>query len=95
MRLWFMEAGFCQICLKILSSSVPINIHPLGSLSAYLWQLMRFNILQLLKNLRYHSQGKEMTDVDILNWANKKVRDSGRASQMESFKVKRQIQSLP
>ncbi|CAA6670826.1 unnamed protein product [Spirodela intermedia] len=55
---------------------------------AYLWQLMRFNILQLLKNLRYHSQGKEMTDVDILNWANNKVKDSGRASQMESFKDK-------
>lgn len=39
---------------------------------AFLWQLMRFNVLQLLKNLRSHSQGKEITDADILNWANKK-----------------------
>ncbi|KAK1267980.1 Fimbrin-like protein 2 [Acorus gramineus] len=55
---------------------------------AFLWQLMRFNILQLLKNLRFHSQGKEMTDADILSWANKKVKSSGRTSQMESFKDK-------
>ncbi|KAG2404753.1 Fimbrin-2 protein [Vigna angularis] len=37
---------------------------------AYLWQLMRYNILQLLKNLRFHSHGKEITDADILRWAN-------------------------
>ncbi|KAL6975236.1 fimbrin [Sarracenia purpurea var. burkii] len=55
---------------------------------AFLWQLMRFNILQLLKNLRSHSQGKEITDADILNWANKKVRSRGRTSHMESFKDK-------
>ncbi|XP_010270120.1 PREDICTED: fimbrin-5 [Nelumbo nucifera] len=55
---------------------------------AFLWQLMRFNILQLLKNLKIHSQGKEITDADILNWANAKVKSSGRSSQMESFKDK-------
>ncbi|MBA0715415.1 hypothetical protein Golax_014312, partial [Gossypium laxum] len=33
---------------------------------------MRYNILQLLKNLRFHSHGKEITDVDILRWANTK-----------------------
>ncbi|WOL13943.1 fimbrin-5-like [Canna indica] len=55
---------------------------------AYLWQLMRFNILQLLKNLRFHSQGKEISDSDILNWANNKVKESGRTAQMESFKDK-------
>lgn len=48
---------------------------------------MRYNILQLLKNLRYHSHGKEIVDADILNWANKTVRDAGRHSHMESFKV--------
>ncbi|VVA17478.1 PREDICTED: fimbrin-2 [Prunus dulcis] len=56
---------------------------------AYLWQLMRFSMLQLLKNLRLHSQGKagkEITDADILNWANKKVKKAGRTSQMDSFK---------
>uniref|UniRef100_A0A6V7QT25 Calponin-homology (CH) domain-containing protein n=1 Tax=Ananas comosus var. bracteatus TaxID=296719 RepID=A0A6V7QT25_ANACO len=53
---------------------------------AFLWQLMRFNILQLLKNLRFHSQGKEISDADILNWANSKVKASGKSSQIESFK---------
>lgn len=57
--------------------------------SAFLWQLMRYNMLQLLKNLRFHSQGKEMTDADILKWANNKVKRTGRTSQMESFKVKK------
>ncbi|KAK3014525.1 hypothetical protein RJ639_010075 [Escallonia herrerae] len=55
---------------------------------AFLWQLMRFNILQLLKNLRSRSQGKEITDADILKWANKKVKSTGRTSQMESFRDK-------
>ncbi|MFS7922107.1 putative calponin domain, CH domain superfamily, fimbrin/Plastin [Helianthus anomalus] len=49
---------------------------------------MRFHMLQLLKNLRSRSQGKEITDADILKWANKKVKITGRASQMESFKDK-------
>lgn len=53
---------------------------------AFLWQLMRHNILQLLKQLRGHSQGKEMTDADILNWANNKVKKSGKTSRIESFK---------
>ncbi|XP_042489534.1 fimbrin-5-like [Macadamia integrifolia] len=55
---------------------------------AFLWQLMRFNMLQLLKNLRFHSQGKEITDADILSWVNNKVKKTGRTSQMESFKDK-------
>ncbi|KAG6481792.1 fimbrin-5-like [Zingiber officinale] len=55
---------------------------------AFLWQLMRFNMLQLLNNLRFHYQGKEISDSDILNWANNKVKESGRSSQMESFKDK-------
>lgn len=44
-------------------------------------------MLQLLKNLRSHSQGKEIKDADILKWANRKVKSSGRTSQIESFKV--------
>ncbi|KAJ4847949.1 Fimbrin-2 [Turnera subulata] len=55
---------------------------------AYLWQLMRYNILQLLRNLRFHSHGKEITDTDILRWANTKVSDSGSQSRMASFKDK-------
>lgn len=45
-------------------------------------------MLQLLKNLRSRSQGKEITDNDILTWANSKVKSAGRTSQMESFKDK-------
>ncbi|GFP91177.1 fimbrin-2 [Phtheirospermum japonicum] len=55
---------------------------------AYLWQLMRYNMLQLLKNLRFHSHGKEITDADILEWANSKVKNSGSQSHMGSFKDK-------
>lgn len=44
-------------------------------------------MLQLLRNLRSHSRGKEMTDADILKWANNKVKSTGRTSQMQSFKV--------
>ncbi|KAL6522309.1 Fimbrin-2 [Orobanche hederae] len=51
---------------------------------AYLWQLMRYNMLQLLKNLRFHSLGKEINDADILEWANSKVR--GSQSRVVSFK---------
>ncbi|CDP03964.1 unnamed protein product [Coffea canephora] len=55
---------------------------------AYLWQLMRCNMLQLLKNLRFHSHGKEIMDIDILEWANTKVKNSGSNSRMCSFKDK-------
>lgn len=55
---------------------------------AFLWQLMRFSMLQLLKNLRSHSRYKEITDTDILNWANQKVKSSGKSSQTGSFKDK-------
>ncbi|KAF9610517.1 hypothetical protein IFM89_022797 [Coptis chinensis] len=65
-----------------------ILVEGLFFLSAFLWQLMRFNMLQLLQNLRFHSKGKEMTDADILGWANTKVKSTGRTSQMESFRDK-------
>lgn len=55
---------------------------------AFLWQLMRYNMLQLLKNLRFHSHGKEIIDADILEWANGKVRNSGSQSHIISFKDK-------
>ncbi|XP_057765555.1 fimbrin-1-like [Salvia miltiorrhiza] len=55
---------------------------------AFLWQLMRFNMLQLVKKLRTRFQGREMSDADILNWANRKVRSLGRKSKIESFKDK-------
>ncbi|KAH6836827.1 Actin binding Calponin homology domain-containing protein [Perilla frutescens var. hirtella] len=58
---------------------------------AYLWQLMRCNILhmlQLLKNIRCHSSRKEIADSDILEWANSKVKSSGSQNRMGSFKDK-------
>ncbi|XP_062222913.1 fimbrin-5-like [Phragmites australis] len=55
---------------------------------AFLWQLMRTSILQLLKNLRSHSKEKEITDADILIWANNKVKESGKTSRIESLKDK-------
>ncbi|OVA16210.1 Calponin homology domain [Macleaya cordata] len=55
---------------------------------AFLWQLMRCNIIQLLKNLRSHSHEKEITDADILHWANTKVKNAGKSSHMNSFKDK-------
>ncbi|KAL9244002.1 hypothetical protein vseg_017825 [Gypsophila vaccaria] len=57
-------------------------------LLAFLWQLMRFTMLQLLRNLRSFSKGKDITDADILNWANKKVKSSGKSSHIDSFKDK-------
>lgn len=45
-------------------------------------------MLQLLTNLRSHSQAKEITDADILKWANKKVKSTGRTSHVDSFKDK-------
>ncbi|CAN8232631.1 unnamed protein product [Cochlearia groenlandica] len=57
-------------------------------LLAFLWQLMRYTMLQLLRNLRSHSQGKEITDADILNWANRKVKRGGRTCQADSFRDK-------
>lgn len=50
---------------------------------------MRTSILQLLKNLRSHSKEKEITNADILIWANNKVKESGKTSRIESFKVHR------
>lgn len=55
-------------------------------LLAFLWQLMRYNMLHLLRTIKY--KGKEVSDADILEWANNKVKASGRKSRMESFKDK-------
>ncbi|KAK9067269.1 hypothetical protein SSX86_014595 [Deinandra increscens subsp. villosa] len=53
---------------------------------AFLWQLMRFSMLHLLKKLRTHGQGKDITDADIIHCENMKVKQSGK-TQMDSFKV--------
>lgn len=53
---------------------------------AFLWQLMRYNMLHLLRTLKY--KGKEVSDADILEWANGKVKASGKKNRIESFKDK-------
>ena len=73
--------------LLIMGALNTLDLEHLSLFLGFLWQLMRFNILQLLKNLRSHSTGKDISDADILNWANNKVADSGRKSRIESFKV--------
>ncbi|KAE9606376.1 putative dystrophin [Lupinus albus] len=59
-----------------------------GNKKLILVLLMRFTMLQLLKRLRSHSQGREISDADILKWANRKVNSTGRTSHIESFKDK-------
>ncbi|KAG5138315.1 hypothetical protein JHK82_023046 [Glycine max] len=56
---------------------------------------MRFTMLQLLKILRSDSQGKEITDADILKWVNRKVKSTGRTSHIESFKAWTEASSIP
>jgi hypothetical protein len=40
----------------------------------------------ILKELKLH--GREVSDADIVHWANLKVRNVGKTSRMENFKVK-------
>lgn len=51
----------------------------------FLWQLMRYHMLQLLKNLQ---QNHEISEAGILKWANEKVQAVGKVSKMGSFKDK-------
>ncbi|KAG7692539.1 hypothetical protein KL930_004477 [Ogataea haglerorum] len=48
------------------------------------WQLMRRNINNTLQKLA--SNGKELTDAEILNWANTQVTKGGKNSTIRSFK---------
>lgn len=48
------------------------------------WQLMRKNIVQTLASLS--KGGREITDTDIVRWANDTVKKGGKSSSMRSFK---------
>ncbi|VEU22908.1 DEKNAAC104030 [Brettanomyces naardenensis] len=48
------------------------------------WQLMRRNINNTLAGLA--KNGKELTDAEILNWANEEVAKGGKSSRIRSFK---------
>lgn len=51
---------------------------------ALTWQMMREHIIQTLKSLS--SGGVEITDNDMINWANSAVTGSGKKTSMGSFK---------
>eukprot|EP01114_Cavostelium_apophysatum_P019727 TRINITY_DN6435_c0_g1_i2.p1 TRINITY_DN6435_c0_g1~~TRINITY_DN6435_c0_g1_i2.p1 ORF type:complete len:1368 (+),score=421.80 TRINITY_DN6435_c0_g1_i2:30-4133(+) len=53
-------------------------------LLSILWQCMRFHFFSILRNLR--SEGKDITEADMLAWANSKIRNSGKGSSISSFK---------
>jgi len=48
------------------------------------WQLMRKNVVATLASLS--KNGKEVSDTDIVKWANEKVKSAGKKSSMRSFK---------
>lgn len=51
---------------------------------AYVWQVMRDNIVFTLKNLT--QKGKEVNEEDILKWANETVKRGGKTGRISSFK---------
>jgi len=53
---------------------------------ALVWQLMRYHTIKFLSHLSVG--GAHVTDDQIIEWANKKVAEAGRPSQMKSFKDK-------
>jgi len=50
-----------------------------------IWQLMRFHVVTILKSLSA-GKGGNITDADIVAWANDKVKSAGKHSTMSSFK---------
>jgi len=56
------------------------------------WQAMRFFILNYLRNMS--KGGKDITDDDIVRWANDKVKGAGKSTKMDSFKDKSLADSL-
>jgi plastin-1 len=48
---------------------------------ALVWQMMRMHVLSILKSL-----GSNVTDQDMINWSNEKVRAAGKKSSMRDFK---------
>ncbi|KAJ3094426.1 hypothetical protein HDU97_008103 [Phlyctochytrium planicorne] len=50
----------------------------------FVWQLMREHVIQTLKSLS--KSGVEITDSDIIQWANSAVKRGGKSSSISSFK---------
>ena len=53
---------------------------------AILWQLMRHNVLEIISNLTMG--GREVSDDDIIAWANEKVAAAGKRTSIKNFKDK-------
>jgi len=51
---------------------------------ALIWQLMRLHVISIIKSLS--KDGKDITEEDMVHWANNTVKGSGKSSHMESFK---------
>ena len=51
---------------------------------ALVWQMMREHVIQTLKSLS--TAGVNITDNDMINWANSAVRSSGKKTSMANFK---------
>jgi len=49
------------------------------------WQMMRYYILNYLKQI---SKGKPISESDIVHWCNNKVKQSGKGTKMDSFQDK-------
>lgn len=50
------------------------------------WQMMRDHIIQTLKVLKSESNNKDISDADIISWANETVKRGGKSSTMSNFK---------
>jgi plastin-1 len=79
-----------RLCLDLKFSLVGINGKNLfeGNRKltlAVVWQAMRYHILSVLKDLN-SIRGKEITDNDILLWANAKVAEAGKESKIQNFR---------
>lgn len=60
---------------------------------AVVWQAMRYFVLNFIKT-HLSGGGREITEADIVNWANSKVRGAGKGTSMDSFKDKTLSSSL-
>jgi hypothetical protein len=59
---------------------------------AVVWQAMRYFVLNFLKKMS--KNGREITEQEIISWANGKVRGAGKSTSMENFKDKSLSDSL-
>lgn len=53
-------------------------------MAAFVWQLMRNHIVHTLKTIS--KKGRDVSDEDILRWANETVKKSGKNTKLHSFK---------